>query len=300
MNQLSIIEKIKKIKKTRNFSYLLDEKQDKEAIKKYYRVNKLAYLLFHNTSGYLHMGISENEKYKKSDLTGQVKIIAREIKEIDASKILELGYGCGTDLSFLAKIFPDKEFIGVDLANGPLKKNREKNINFIKGDFNDLKRLDDKFNVVFAIETLCYSSSLSQVLKEVNSVMATGGRLIIFDAYYLSTDDEYESEIEQACQLVEHGMAVDKFHKLNDLRITAEKAGFLIKKEMDLSDQIFPTMRRFEKLAERYFKHPFLSKIINFLLPEMFIRNSLAGYLMPELVKSKIAGYYMHIFEKTA
>jgi len=111
--------------------------------------------------------------------------------------------------------------------------------------------------------------------------------------------DNLDKDTQDACQLTERGMAVDHFQQLQDLRMETEIIGFNIIKEVNFSDNILPSLFRFERLAKIYFQNPILAKIANYLLPEMFIRNALSGYLMPELIKSEIAGYYMHILQKS-
>lgn len=295
---MNIKEKINKIRKLKDYDCLLNEEQDKNKIREYYNRNKFAYLFFHNSSGYLHMGISKNNKYKRIDLLEQVKIIEKDIKNNKNKQILELGYGRGANLYYLARLFPQKKFTGIDLSTTPLKKYKLNNISFIKGDYNNLSGLKQKFNTVFAIETICHSNSLSNTLQETYSIMSPGAKLIIFDGYYLKNFSKLDQELKQACNLTEHGMAVDHFHELENLRKEIKNTGFKILKESDFSNNILPSLHRFENLTKLYFKYPIIFKITNYLCPEMIARNAISGYLMPELIKSKVAGYYMHILEK--
>jgi len=122
--------------------------------------------------------------------------------------------------------------------------------------------------------------------------------LIVFDGYYLKNKEKITEIEQQCCTLVEKGMSVDKFHKKQNFENLAQKSSLKLIEVIDLSENILPSLLRFEKLAKIYFEHHIVSKFVNFLLPEMFIRNSLAGYLMPELIKAGIAGYYCHIFKK--
>lgn len=296
---MSISDKISNIRKLKDFNYLLNERQDKKKIKDYYNTNKLAYLLFHNKLGYLHMGISNNGRYHKSDLLAQVRIIEKEVEDHSVFKILELGYGRGANLYNLARTFPQKKFIGIDLSTEPLKKYQINNIDFIKGDYDDLSFLKKNINLVFAVETLCHSTSLANSIKEIYSIMRPGAKLIIFDGYYLTDFDTLDKDTKNACQLAERGMAVDHFHELQDLRMETERIGLNLIKEVNFSDNILPSLFRLERLAKIYFQNPTLSRLTSYLLPEMFVRNSLSGYLMPELIKSGVAGYYMHILQKS-
>jgi len=291
--------KLAKIRNIKDFSYLLNERQDYSKIVKYYQVNRLPYLLFHNRHGYLHMGISQTGKYKKSDLLGQLEYIEKNIIDTSASDILELGYGQGANMNYLAKKFPAKKFVGIDISTNPLKRFKlNKNATFIKGDYHDLKKINKKFDLVYAIETLCHSNNLAGIFQEISSVMNEGALLIVFDGYSFKNKTHFKDDINLACSLVEKSMAVNEFHSLDDFKIQAEKAGLFLLKEIDFSQNILPTLNRFESLARRYIKYPIAAWFVNHIFPEIFVRNFLSGYLMPDLIKLGVAGYYMNIFYK--
>lgn len=295
-----IRQKITFLTKDNRFQHLLIENQDTHKIKQYYQINKLAYLLFHNKDGYLHMGLSENNKYHKKDLLKQLEIINKNIKQIQAKSVLELGYGRGANLNYLAKENQNVKFYGVDLSTKPLKKyTKEKNIKYINQDYHQLETLHKKFDLVYAIETLCYSNNLPLLFKEISSALNKGGLLITFDAYYRIPKQKLKRYEQLACTLVEKGMAVNKFHELQEFESAAKEANLELIEKENLSKKIIPTLYRFEKIANLYLKNPLLNKIMNATLPEMFLRNGLAGFLMPDLVENNIAVYYLHVFQKT-
>ena len=71
--------RIKQIERVVSTDVLLSQTQDEPQIKDYYIKNRLAYLLFHNSNGYLHMGISANDEYQEEDLEVAVNQINQEI-----------------------------------------------------------------------------------------------------------------------------------------------------------------------------------------------------------------------------
>ncbi len=93
-------------------------------------------------------------------------------------------------------------------------------------------------------------------------------------------------------------MAVNKFHELQEFEKAAKESNFELIEKENLSPKIIPTLRRFEKIANLYLKNSLLNRIMNATLPEMFLRNGLAGFLMPDLVENNIAVYYLHVFRK--
>lgn len=293
-----ISDKLKKIYKIKNFDYLIQENQNTDKVFEYYNTNKLAYRIFHNRGAFLHMAISDDDKYCKADLLKQAKYISEYIKNSRATKVLELGYGRGANLYYLSQSFKDVKLFGIDLSTNPLKKYRSKNIIYKRKNFQDLKSYNDTFDLIYAIETICHSDNLEILFNNINSSLTSEGYLIVFDGYYLVDKNTLGEDLKIACTLTEKGMAVNQFHNLDNFKKLAQKNSLTLKKEINLSDNIKPSLYKLQKIAKLYIKLPVLAKMINYFFPEIFIRNFLAGYLMPDLVDNNVAGYYMHVFQK--
>jgi len=291
-------DKIKKIYKIKNFNYLLKEEQGTDRVSKYYNTNKIAYRLFHNKQAFLHMGISNSNTYHKKDLLKQAKYISEYIVNNKAKSVMELGYGRGANLCYLSKICKGLDYFGVDISTKPLKRYKKENIIYKKQDFHNLEEHKNTLDLIYAIETICHSNNLKKLFSNISLALKSGGYFIIFDGYYLVNKDNLDDDFKIACTLVEKGMAVDEFNNLSIFKKIAQENGLVLQKEIDFSENIKPSLYRLQKTAKIYLKFPVLAKIINFLLPEIFIRNFLSGYLMPDLVESDIAGYYMHVFKK--
>jgi len=246
------------------------------------------------------MGISKDGKYKKEDLYVSVGMVDDCIKNNDISKVLELGFGRGANLDFLAKRNPDVDFYGIDLSTKPLKHySNNSNIEFINGDYHKIGNYtSEKFGMVFAIEAVCHSNDLNALFNSISYSLEEDGYFILFDGYYLKSKETMNDYEKECCSLVEKGMSVDKFYNIETFEQLAKSAKLELVKKINFSEQILSSLYRFEKLAKLYFENKAISYIVNMFLPEMFIRNSLAGYLMPDLIKNDLAGYYMHIFKK--
>lgn len=93
-------------------------------------------------------------------------------------------------------------------------------------------------------------------------------------------------------------MAVSKFENYSDFKRKIELSQFVIDFEEDVSFFIMPTLIKFEKLANAFFSHPRFGKIIAKLFPKEFVYNAVAGYLMPNVIKSGIGCYYITILKR--
>lgn len=291
-----ISQKLHKIKDVIDINYLLNETEDADQVKDYYKTNKLAYKVFHNWQGYLHMGISPNGKYQKSDLLAQLKEIQSHITHTTKS-ILEMGCGRGSNTFYLANKNPNVHFSSIDLSTTPIKQ--LENVDFKLADYHDLSMFkDESFDIVFAIETICHSDNKIKVLKEISRVLKPHGIFIIYDGYSNKniskmTEDEKVSSI-----LTAKGMAVNEFEQLSSFEKYLDVALFSVEEKTDLSENIKPSLLRFEKMASRFFKFKTIGKIFKLMLPEKVVRNSISGYLMIDLINNGTFVYYKHILKK--
>ncbi len=298
MNQ-TLTDRLNQIKKVVDISGLLNKHQDNLEIKDYYNKNKIPYLLFHNYTGYLHMGISNNGQYNEKDLEVSIDEINQAIQKFKYLNIVELGSGRGANAFYIASRNPRMDIRAVDFSTSPLAKYKGlKNLKFIKGDFHDLSFLPDQsVDLIFGIETFCHSEDKIKLFSEIYRVLRPDGRLYIFDGY--RTRNLYSDEnIEIAAVLVEHGMAVNSFETVDVIESKAIHVGFTLQAKENLSKNVLPTMNRFERMARKFYNHPRLARIVSRFLPEKFIRNSIAGYLMASMIEQEIMVYYKHIFIK--
>lgn len=246
------------------------------------------------------MGITTNGKYSHNDLEVPLLEIEQLIRHDKANKVLELASGHGANTIFLAKRNSNIQFFAIDLSTKPKRKfYRLKNTAFEYGDFHNLEIYNDnQFDLIFIMEALCHSNNKVKVLEEMYRVLKTGGKVIIYDGY-LGKSFKVLSDVEKKVfKLTSVGMAVGKFEDLNIFEKEIISTGFKVISKKNYSNYILPTVKRFERVSSIFFRNRYLGKIIKYFLPDMFVRNSISGYLMPLLLNEGIAVYYKHILEK--
>ncbi len=270
-------------------------------IARYYAVNRYAYRLFHNRSGFIHMGISRDGIYSEDDLFEQARYVASHIKALQARVVLELAYGQGANSIFLSKLFPVTKFLGIDLANGQADQVKHANLSLVHGDYHDLSLFAEaSIDIVFVVEALCHSTQKEVVLGEVYRVLKPGGLFIVIDAYRSKSAHELTQDEITAIALVERGMMVARFEEYSEFKQTIKRCGFVTVAEEDVTSFIVPTLRRFEAQALRYFKRGWLMRVVNSCLPQEFTGNAISALLMPDMVERKIATYTMLTLKKSS
>ncbi len=302
-NAIRLKSKLSSIENTLNINDLLSRDGNIKDVAKYYKLNKIAYSVFHNKKGFIHMGISTTNSFKEEDLLVQPNIIGKYIEETRAIEVLELAMGKGANSTYLAKKYPNTNFYGMDLENGQLDINTFKDVHNLHVSYGDYHKLDtfpsEKFDIVFVIEALCHSNNKEIVAKEVYKILKNGGIFIVIDGYLNKKVEELTKDELLAKQLTEKGMMVSNFEYINNVKDKIKSVGFNLVEEKDYSQNIIPSLERFEKLAgNTIFKYKIIGKIVDRILPNEITFNAVSGYLMPTLIRNDIACYKLLTFKK--
>jgi ubiquinone/menaquinone biosynthesis C-methylase UbiE len=295
------LQKLNAIKEVFDIDALIQEEITSEKINSYYSTNIFAYRLFHNTQGFVHLGLSADGVYRKKDVLGQLERIQKYISPM-TTHVLELATGMGANSKYLAQKNPTINFTALDLPGGQTGKSihgNDKNLKLMHGNYHDLHMFEThSFDIVFIIEALCHSQEKQKVFHEAYRILKLGGICIIFDGYLKKV--ELSSEEKTATMLAARGMMVDRFEYEDAVIQYALSEKFQLKDQEDLSLAVIPSLARFEKLASRFFfSYPRFARLLKRTLPLSFTRNALSAYLLKDLIASGVASYTMTVFEKT-
>ena len=290
-------EKMEKIESIIDISKIIDgDANSVRKIKKYYRINDLAYRLFHSDRGFMHFRVSKGDKYTDDDILYQPNVISEYIPK--NATVLELGSGQGANIAYLAKKHPDSSFIGIDLYP-KLPKDAPDNIEIHQHDYSDMPFIQsNSIDIVYGIETIVHCSDKKKVFKEINRVLKKGGILVLYD-YTLSKEFEKLLPYEQkAMQIISKGGAAALIESLKSWTSYFKYAGFKEIKTTDLHKDILPDLKHLERGANRIMRKNSRIKLCMFLLPSTFVNNVLLGWLGYDAYNEGI-GYYMEwIYKK--
>ncbi|MEA5515113.1 class I SAM-dependent methyltransferase [Nodularia sp. UHCC 0506] len=267
----------------------------------YYTQSEAGYQIYHSGDA-MHMALNPDGVFHPDGYYGQPRVVAEQIRQIDAKNVLELGCGKGFNSLFLAEQYPEVNFTGIDLT--PLhikiagrKANKLSNLSFEEGNFNQLNFADQSFDIVFGFECLCHAPQAQIPLAEIFRVLRPGGQLIVFDGYRKIELEQFSKLLQTASQLVEVSMAVRHgFSEIDDWQKIAQSIGFRFQALEDISSAIKPCLSRLQKLSLQIFSLPWKLKILTYLLPKYLVRNAIAGLLLP--LTEDALGYYKIILER--
>ncbi|HEV7522559.1 MAG TPA: class I SAM-dependent methyltransferase [Candidatus Angelobacter sp.] len=106
-----------------------------------------------------------------------------------ADRILDLGCGTGWASRRMARLAPNGEVVGLDLANEMLRRGEEassafKNVRYVWGSAENIPEADNAFSKVLSVESFYYYADQGKALDELRRVMAPGAKLFILINLY--------------------------------------------------------------------------------------------------------------------
>lgn len=271
-------------------------------VKMYYKKTKYILYRLDSREGYMHISISEDGKCVKCNKyyqTYQLDKINELINQVNATNVLELGCGQGANMSYLARRNRNISFTGIDLYPSLDRKNRKYNIKLLEGDYHNLEKVkDNSMDLVYAIETLCYSTNKNQIFKEVNRVLKKDGLFIIFDGY-LAKERHNLSEIELiGAKLVENGYYLNKFEYIGNIDKYISENGFSVLNAENMKKKVINHLVSYQNRIKKYFRFGLLFKIVCKVVPKEVLGNIVPIYFMADTVSMDLNVYYYHILKK--
>ncbi|HEX5435096.1 MAG TPA: methyltransferase domain-containing protein [Candidatus Angelobacter sp.] len=171
-----------------------------------------------------------------SDITDQT-IALMDLQPRD--RVLDLGCGTGWATRRLAKLVPQGEAIGIDVADEMLRRAQQassgiRNARYVWGSAERIPSVDSSFDKVLSVESFYYYADQGKALDELRRVMAPGGRLFILinlyrDNHYsllwvdeLKVPVQVRSEAEYLELLQQHGFVHVEARRIPDPSPTPE------------------------------------------------------------------------------
>ena len=270
----------------------------KEDIIDYFKKSRLAYKLFQSATGSMHFELDFGDGDKVYSQANLVRAMVRP----ETRDILEIGSGNDTNLEYLAQVFRDKNFYGIDITKG----NKVTNLNITTqyGDYHDMSMFEDNsMDIVYAVETMCYATDIQKVLSEISRILRPSGKVIIFDGYMGKCFTELTPIERKAVNLTDSGMAVNSFRHHQDIEdvfsnFSSEVFKFVPIQSIDLSAEISKNWDKFDRLSSKFLNNKLACKVGKVILPKEVLGNIITGNLGGKLFKDGVYTYYMHAYKK--
>lgn len=276
--------------------FIEGEKNSLEQIRSYFKVNDWAYRHYHSQDGFMHFRIASNGCFTDEDVYFQPDAVSQFIKP--GHVVMELGFGQGANLLYLARCHPEARFIGVDLS--PLKRDDvPQNVSTYQQDYSSLAQFgDNSVDVVYAFETVVHNTDKEKIYREVCRVLKPGGVVVVFDYALAAKLETYDPKIQKAIALISKGGAAAMIESLEELNSHYTNCGLKIEQSIDHTRATLPDLKRLERKAAKILTRPGLAKLMFWLLPDQFVSNIILGYLGYDSGNAAIGTYHEWILRK--
>ena len=276
--------------------FIQGEKNSLDQIKSYFRINRWAYQHFHSQDGFMHFRISSNGCFTDEDVYHQPDAVSKYIKPGDV--VMELGFGQGANLLYLAHSHPQAQFIGVDLS--PLRaKQVPSNVTTWQLDYSNLSQFEDNsIDVMYAFETIVHNTDKEKIYREVYRVLKPGGVIVVYDYALSASFETYDPHIQKAIALISKGGAAAMIESLDELNTHYANCGLTLERSTNYTRETLPDLKRLERKAAKILERPMLARLMFWLLPEQFVTNIILGYLGYDSGNAGIGSYQEWVLRK--
>ncbi len=261
----------------------------------------------HSSEGSLHLALNEGSRFDPQGFGGQAARLLKLWAGQPQAEVLELGFGQGYNLAWLAPRLPGTRLAGVDITPGHVAHVRALmaergvgNVDARQGDFHALPWADASFDQVYSIEAFCYARDLPVALGEAARVLRPGGALALIDGYLTRHPRDMQPEEAQSALLAARGMAMEGIPVADELLQAAAAVGLVLERRTTLDAQVMPDVQRHERMLGWFVHWPWLARRLLARMNPLVMRNILAGYLMGPAMKRGIWTYQELVLRKPA
>lgn len=282
---LTLARALELIDKTFGIDRMLAD-QGKDVLAPYYRQSRIGYDRVHSELGCMHAAINPEGVYDPAGFLVQPRCVSEQIAGIGAARVLELGCGMGYNSLWLAPRHPAVEFTGLDLMESHVqaaegRRGANRNLSFMQGSYEPVPEGLGTFDLVFAIETLCYAQQVDMVCAAIARALRPGGRLVMFDGFRTGDIADWPPEMQRATQLYEIGVAVNRgFFGIGAWEAGLQRAGLRLLVEEDLTGAVLPGLRVLQARALKYLDD-WKRRLAVKAMPKYLARNAAPALLGP-------------------
>lgn len=302
-NPRDLSRRLRKLERLFSIDAICAEKHDAPSVAAYFQECHASYRKYHSAEGAVHMAINSGPHFDPNGFSEHLRRIEAAWAAKPPADVLELGFGQGYNLAYLAPRHQQVRFHGIDLTPEHLQLAQNRlgvyaNVQLMQGDLHHLPYPAASFDEVFAIEAFCYARDVPHALAEVARVLRPGGRFTLFDGYQPRPLAELDADGALAVELVARGMALERLQVLPELLAQARQAGFTTDSEVSLDTEVMPNLRRLDRLVGALVRFPWLARRALARRPLARSRNVLTGYLLVPTVAMGLLCYRQLVLHK--
>ena len=201
-------------------------------------------LLQHAThSGGMHSSLDLGPGLPRRGI--QPTLVLEKIVAARAKRVLELGCGRGFCTAYLRALLPDVEFFAIDAVPEHIAyaKRNIPGATFRVLDALELPSLSLKFDLVFAVESLCHLGSVDKVRALGNVVrrcLRPQGALVVIDGFRAGRFAEAPRAQQEAMRCAERAFQIERMLSPLEWEAAMQKEGMVLMSKRDLTREVLP------------------------------------------------------------
>jgi cyclopropane fatty-acyl-phospholipid synthase-like methyltransferase len=241
----------------------------------------------------IHFGYWDADTRSHREAQANINRVLAERAELKrGERVLDAGCGLGGSAIWLAEQYQAR-VTGITLSQQQAQQARRSAAqrgvahltDFVVLDFLGMALPEATFDVVWAMESVCYAWDKRQFLAEAFRVLRPGGRLVLVDGF--RTARPLAAADEDFLQYVAVGWGIPDFVTPDELTTALRHVGFTGVRFDDTTDHVQQAIDRLHKIA-RWVLPP--ARILNRLglMSMIRVRNAETCFMLRELVDRKL------------
>ena len=275
----------------------------KQAIAEYYDYALPWYRIYHGSSNGIHFGYHDKTtKNYIDEIINTNRVLAKVAKIKKTDLILDAGCGIGGSSIWLVQNYGSK-VVGITISPKQLEKAKElakkahveNKTEFHLMDFTETKFKNNTFDVVWALESVCYTEYKIDFLKEAHRILKKGGRLILHDGF-LKREPKTDQE-KRIMQRFYKGFRLDNIATVDSFRKDMIKVGFKKIRCWDKKEDTMSSLIRIHTAS--MIAYPFVTILEKLhFLPSVVRENADTGMAVYDGVKLDLDNIFLFYGEK--
>lgn len=268
-----------------------------EAIAAYYDYTTPLYRMFwHGDTGALHYGFRDNStRTSRDELINTNRFLASICGLRPSMLVLDAGCGIGGSAVWIAR-HHGARVVGITLSEKQARHacafahrhGLEGRVAFYVGDYRHTAFPAGSFDVVWALESVCYAPDKRVFLDEALRVLRVGGRLVVGDGFLLRAPRGRREKRDYA--RFRRGLVLPEVATVGSFREAMVDAGFDDVRWWDKTREATPSARRLWRRSLLGYPVALVSEAAG-LTPRLLTDNVRAGIAQYRMVRNGLIGY---------
>ncbi|MBI3941540.1 MAG: methyltransferase domain-containing protein [Chloroflexi bacterium] len=225
---------------------------DHQQIITYFETCEIDYRVTWNLEGSsaLHLGFwDETTTHLAQALARENEVLAQEVGITSSDRILDAGCGVGGSAVYLAQTYRC-HVTGITLVpkqvelarRNALKHGVSDRVTFQIMDFTNTTFADASFDIIWALESVCYSDDKAAFAREAYRLLKPGGKLMLADGFVSRQNLSAEEAL--LVQQWLNGWSITALETTGNFAHYLQQAGFSSVSVTDRTQSVWPSSRR--------------------------------------------------------